>query len=51
MPLQADYWKQRAGDWSLGHVLKYPYGYYGLQRHVTRADLIARCEAVSYRIF
>ena len=50
-PLQAHYWKELSGDWSLDHVLKYPYGYYGLQRHVISADLIARCEAVSYRIF
>ncbi len=50
-PLQAEYWKERSGDWSLGHVLKYPYGYYGLLRHVDDPDLAARCEAVAYRVF
>ncbi|MDA0336963.1 MAG: hypothetical protein O2782_17500 [bacterium] len=50
-PLHAGYWKHRSGDWSLGHVLKYPYGYYGLHRHITRPERSARCDAVSCRIF
>lgn len=27
-PLQQQYWASRAGDWKLGHIIKYPYGFY-----------------------
>ncbi|MHC4442053.1 MAG: hypothetical protein ACYTF1_07365 [Planctomycetota bacterium] len=50
-PLQAAYWDERQGDWNLGHILKYPYGFYGLMNLAKNTDLKRRCLAEAYRIF
>jgi hypothetical protein len=50
-PLEKEYWEARTGDWRLGHVVKYPYGFYGLLRHLQDDELKARCHEVAYRIF
>ena len=50
-PLQKQYWLERKGDWNLGHVVKYPYGFYGLLGHVHDEVIADRCMAEVYRIF
>jgi hypothetical protein len=50
-PLQSSYWANKTGDWRLGHVLKYPYGFYGLMKHAEDVTLKRECESVAYRIF
>ena len=50
-PLQKQYWLERKGDWNLGHVVKYPYGFYGLLGHVHGEVIVDRCMAEVYRIF
>ena len=50
-PLQVDYWKEQTGDWNLGHVVKYPYGFYGLTKYAESQELMERCMSVAYRIF
>jgi len=51
MPHDLDYWKNKTGDWKLGHVLKYPYGYYGLMQFVSDAALQERCNQLAFRVF
>lgn len=50
-PLQRAYWQGRGEGLGLGHVLKYPYGYYGLMRLARSDRLKERCLQVAYRIF
>jgi hypothetical protein len=50
-PLQAAYWKERGGDWHLGHKLKYPYGFYGLMKFAKDTEIKRRCLEFAYRIF
>jgi len=51
-PHHRAYWEARASnDPTLGHVLKYPYGFYGLLRHCGVAELTARCMRETWRIF
>jgi len=50
-PLNKAYWKQRRGDWNLGHVMKYPYGFYGLMKLAKDEDVKERCLGAAYRIF
>ena len=35
----------------LGHLFKYPYGFYGLMRHVPDGPLSQSCWDEAYRIF
>ncbi|MCH1438611.1 MAG: hypothetical protein L7W43_03085 [Rubripirellula sp.] len=51
-PLKTQYWKQR-GDRTLGigHVFKYPYGYYDLLRRANDDQLAAELDAKAYQIF
>ena len=51
-PSQVSYWKQR-GDKTLGigHVFKYPYGYYDLLRRANDEQLAVELDAKSYQIF
>ena len=51
VPLQEAYWQEDKGDWKLGHVVKYPYGYYGLAKHLEGADVKDRCDDLAYKIF
>ena len=51
-PHQADYWHQRSQHGvSIGHLFKYPYGFYGLMRHVPDGPLSQACWGEAYRIF
>jgi hypothetical protein len=51
-PNQTAYWKQR-GEKTLGigHVFKYPYSYYDLQRRADNAELKREWDAKAFRIF
>ena len=51
-PDQAQYWNQR-GDKTLGigHVFKYPYGYYDLLRRAKDNQLAAELDSKAYQIF
>ena len=51
-PSQVSYWKQR-GDKTLGigHVFKYPYGYYDLLRRANDEQLAVELDAKAYQIF
>ena len=50
-PLQKQYWVEQKGDWNLGHVVKYPYGFYGILGYVQDRALVDRCMTEVYRIF
>ena len=50
-PLQKQYWIEQKGDWNLGHVVKYPYGFYGILGYVQDRALVDRCMTEVYRIF
>lgn len=50
-PLEKQYWVERNGDWNLGHVVKYPYGFYGILGCVQDRSIVERCMAELYRIF
>jgi hypothetical protein len=51
-PHQREYWRLRTGRTiALGHVLKYPYGFYGLMGLAGDDDLKRRCMQAAYRIF
>ena len=50
-PLQKQYWVEQKGDWNLGHVVKYPYGFYGILGYVQDRSLVDRCMTEVYRIF
>jgi hypothetical protein len=49
-PVESVYWDTKIGD-SLGHSVKYPYGYYGLLAHVRDPELKQRCGQSMYRVF
>jgi hypothetical protein len=51
-PTDTEYWQQR-GDKAvgLGHVFKYPYGYYDLMRRADDAELAKAFDAKAYHIF
>lgn len=51
-PIDTEYWKQR-GDktLSIGHVFKYPYGYYDLVRRAEDPELARSLDAKAYQIF
>lgn len=51
-PTQADYWEKR-GDHAvdIGHVFKYPYGYYDLLRRANDPALTSEWEAKAYHLF
>ncbi|KAA5539436.1 hypothetical protein FYK55_24180 [Roseiconus nitratireducens] len=51
-PVDADYWKRR-GDHALGigHVFKYPYGYYDLMRRANDPSLAEQLDAKAYHVF
>ena len=51
-PQQAEYWNQRgAKTLGIGHVFKYPYGYYDLLRRAKDPKLAMELEAKAYHIF
>jgi hypothetical protein len=52
-PESKAYWKRRlsADDIELGHLFKYPYGFFGLRRHSRNRDLNEVCTANSHRLF
>ena len=50
-PPQAAYWRERVGDLTFGHQLKYPYGFYGLMKHVTDPEIEQRSLDIAFRIF
>ena len=50
-PLQKQYWVEQKGDWNLGHVVKYPYGFYGILGYAQDRALVDRCMTEVYRIF
>lgn len=51
-PTDAQYWKQR-GDKTvgIGHVFKYPYGYYDLIRRADDPQLATELDAKAYHVF
>lgn len=51
-PVEKAYWANR-GDKSLGigHVFKYPYGYYDLLRRANDDELARKLDAKAYHIF
>jgi hypothetical protein len=52
MPLQLKYWEsRRTRGIEIGHLFKYPYGFYGLMALATDADLEQRCMREAYRVF
>jgi len=52
VPLQRAYWENRkSGPVGIGHVFKYPYGFYGLIDLAPDADLKRRCMQAAYHIF
>lgn len=51
IPLQEAYWSQRQGDLTLGHQLKYPYGFYGLMHHAQSAEIKRQSQQIAYRLF
>lgn len=51
-PSQTNYWKQRGNKTlGIGHVFKYPYGYYDLLRRANDVELAAELDAKAYQIF
>jgi hypothetical protein len=51
-PLQGAYWEMRRRERvGLGHVFKYPYGFYGLLSRAADADLARRCTDLAFRVF
>lgn len=51
-PHQAAYWQERRQHGpSLGHLFKYPYGFYGLVREAQDEALVRACWREAYRIF
>jgi hypothetical protein len=52
LPHQRFYWETRKSrPVGIGHVFKYPYGYYGLIDHVQDAGLRRRCAKAAYHVF
>ncbi len=51
-PTDAEYWEKR-GDKAvgIGHVFKYPYGYYDLVRRAADADLTRSLDQKAYHVF
>ena len=49
-PKTIEYWSAKTDDWSLGHIRKYPYGYYGLLQWVDAVELQERCAEVAFRV-
>lgn len=51
-PHQQDYWEGRRGQsLSLGHSIKYPYGFFGLQALTKNKVLVQQCFDRAYHIF
>jgi hypothetical protein len=51
-PLERAYWERRSqGSAALGHVFKYPYGFYGLMDLAQDAGLKQQCLDATFRIF
>jgi hypothetical protein len=52
LPLERAYWEHKSGgDWNLGHVLKYPYGFYRLLALTEDAGLRQRALTAAFRVF
>jgi hypothetical protein len=50
-PHQRAYWEQRAGrPVGIGHLLKYPYGFYGLMDLIGDGRLKEQCRQVAYHV-
>jgi hypothetical protein len=51
-PLVRAYWERRSqSSPALGHVFKYPYGFYGMLARATDTELKQRCVDEAFRIF
>jgi len=51
-PHQRAYWERRQDkSVEIGHLFKYPYGFYGMIKHATDNNLKQNCMAESYHIF
>jgi hypothetical protein len=51
LPTQAEYWeKRRDGPVAIGHLFKYPYGFYGHLGRARDRDLIDRCLSQAHRV-
>jgi len=51
-PLQRAYWQgRRFRPVGIGHVFKYPYGFYGLMGLARDVELKRRCGQAAYHIF
>ena len=52
-PDQREYWKRRvsAGTLELGHLFKYPYGFFGVRKHSKNPELNEVCLNHSHRLF
>jgi len=52
-PDEREYWARRvaAGELELGHLFKYPYGFFGLRRHSPNSELNQVCWDQSFRLF
>lgn len=51
-PTDAEYWQQREeGSVGIGHVFKYPYGYYDLVRRAGESDLTREFHAKAWHLF
>ena len=49
-PLDNEYWPDHPGDWSLGHILKYPYAFYNLLTHVRDESLRDEVVQTAFRV-
>jgi len=49
-PLQERYWQEREGDLRFGHMLKYPYGFYGLMKFAKDPEIRRQCLGAAYRV-
>lgn len=51
-PKSAEYWQQRGDNTvGIGHVFKYPYGYYDLMRRADDVELAQAFDAKAYHLF
>ena len=49
-PTELEYWQARGRDWGLGHVLKYPYGFYGLYDRAGDEPVKQQALEVAFRV-
>ena len=52
LPHEVGYWRVRSSRGvGIGHLFKYPYGFYGWVDHLQDTDLRRRCKQAAYHIF